>query len=102
MHIYVKFALDIKAVTFATHNHILEKAPTNKANFREVCGKIMLISLEKDQATFLFPEIIKRMKSTTQKIASFAMHVINEAFKSETAADEINLRNVFKMIQENL
>ena len=30
MHTYVKLALDIKAVTFAVHNYLLEKAPTNK------------------------------------------------------------------------
>lgn len=98
MHTYVRLALDIKAVTFASHNYLLEKAPTQKANFREICNKILLVSLEKDQATFLFPELVKRMKSNSQKIASFAMFVINEAFKTETALDEINLKNVFRMI----
>ena len=42
------------------------------------------------------------MRSTQQKIASFTSLVINEAFKTGTAADEINLKNVFRMIQDNL
>ena len=100
---YVKFAIDIKAVTFASHNYLLEKAPTHKANFRDICNKILLAMVERDQASFIFPELVKRMKSTQGKIASFAMHVINEAFKMESeVSNEINLKNVFRMIQDNL
>ena len=102
MHTYVKLALDIKSVTFAVHNYLLEKAPTHKANFRDICLKVLLTMLERGQASFLYPELIKRMRSTQQKIASFTSLVINEAFKTGTAADEINLRNVFRMIQDNL
>ena len=80
MHSFVKMALDIKAVTFASHNYLLEKAPTHKTNYRDICLKIVLVMLKKEQATMLFPELIKRMKSTSQKIASFSSHVINEAF----------------------
>ena len=36
------------------------------------------------------------------KIAIFAMYVVDEAFKSETAVDEMNLKTVFRKIQENL
>ena len=63
MHTFVKFALDVKAVTFASHNYILEKAPTNKANVRDICLKIMLLMLKRDQSTMVYPELIKRMKS---------------------------------------
>ena len=30
------------------------------------------------------------------------MHVVDEAFKSETAVDDMNLKTVFRKIQENL
>ena len=30
------------------------------------------------------------------------MYVVDEAFKSETAVDEMNLKTVFRRIQENL
>ena len=102
MHTFVKLALDIKAVTFATHNYLLEKAPTHKPNFRDICLKILLLMLERGQASYLYPELIKRMKSNQPKIASFASLVVNEAFKQQSACDEINLRNVFRMIQDNL
>lgn len=43
------------------------------------------------------------MKSSQAKIASFAMHVINENFKTGSKKlDELSLRNVFRMIQDNL
>ena len=64
MHTYVKLSLDIKSVTFASHNYLLEKAPTHKANFRDICTKILLVMIERSQATFLYPELIKRMKSS--------------------------------------
>jgi len=64
MHTYVRLALEIKAVTFASHNYILEKVATHKANFREICQKILLTMIERDQASFLYPELIKRMKSS--------------------------------------
>ena len=64
MHTYVRLALEIKAVTFAAHNYLLEKAPTHKANCREICTKILLAMIERDQATFLYPELVKRMKSS--------------------------------------
>lgn len=47
MHTYVKLALDIKSVTFAVHNYLLEKAPTHKANFRDICLKVLLTMLER-------------------------------------------------------
>ena len=43
------------------------------------------------------------MKSNQAKIASFAMHVINENFKTGSKKlEELSLRNVFRMIQDNL
>ena len=63
MHTYIKLALDIKAVTFAVHNYLLEKAPTNKDKFRDICLKIVLMMLERGQASYLYPELIKRMRS---------------------------------------
>ena len=63
MHTYVKLSLDIKSATFASHNYLLEKAPTHKANFRDICLKIVLLMIEREQASFLYPELIKRIKS---------------------------------------
>lgn len=63
MHTYVRLALDIKAVTFASHNYLLEKAPTHKTNCRDAATKILLVMLDRDQASFLYPELLKRMKS---------------------------------------
>jgi len=102
MHTFVKLALDIKAVTFASHNYLLEKAPTHKANFKEICTKILLAMLERGEGSYLYPELIKRMKSNQPKIVCFTSHVINEAFKAEVSLDDINLKNVFRMIQDNL
>ena len=45
---YMKHAPDIKAVTFASHNYLLEKVPTQKAAFRDTCLKILLLMLERD------------------------------------------------------
>jgi len=36
LHSFVRFAKDIKAVTFSTHNFLLEKVQHNKSNFREI------------------------------------------------------------------
>ena len=83
MHTFVKLALDIKNVTFASHNYLLEKAPTHKANFKEICTKILLAMLERGEGSYLYPELIKRMKSNQPKIVCFTSHVINEAFKAE-------------------
>lgn len=47
MHTYIKLALDIKNVTFAAHNYLIEKAPTNKDKFRDICLKIVLVMLER-------------------------------------------------------
>ena len=45
LHSYVRFASDIKAVTFSVHNYLLEKVQHNKANFREITLKILLTML---------------------------------------------------------
>ncbi len=50
MHTFVKLALDIKSVTIASHNYLLENTPTFKANFKEICLKILLAMLERGQA----------------------------------------------------
>jgi len=63
MHTYVKLSLDVKTVTFASHNFLLEKVPTNKPNFRDVCLKILLVMLDRDQGPMVYPELVKRMKS---------------------------------------
>lgn len=64
MHTYAQFALDIKSVTFASHNYILEKAPTNKTNVRDICLKIVLLMLRRDQSAMMYPELTKRIKSS--------------------------------------
>ena len=48
MHTYVRLALEIKAVTFASHNYLLEKVPTQKVNYRDICLKILLVMIERD------------------------------------------------------
>ena len=48
MHTYVRLALEIKAVTFATHNFLLEKVPTHKPKERDACLKIFLVMIERD------------------------------------------------------
>ena len=102
LHSYVRFSHDIKAVTFASHNYLLEKVLTNKPNFKDVTSKIILTMLRRGQATFIYPELLKRFQSRSIKVALFAMHVVDEAFKSETAVDDINLKTAFRKMQENL
>ena len=58
--------------------------------------------LRRGQAPFICPELLKRFQSGQIKVAIFAMHVVDEAFKTETAVDDINLKTVFRKIQENL
>ena len=36
------------------------------------------------------------------KVAIFAMFVVDEAFKTNTAVEEMNLKIIFRKIQENL
>lgn len=48
LHSYVRFASDIKAVTHATHNFLLEKVQTNKPNFRDITLKILIGMLRRD------------------------------------------------------
>jgi len=48
LHSFVRFADDIKSVTFACHNFLLEKVQHNKANFKEITLKILLTMLQKD------------------------------------------------------
>lgn len=45
LHAYVRFSKEIKGVTFATHNFLLEKVQHIKPNFKEVTLKILLTML---------------------------------------------------------
>ena len=99
---YVRFSLEIKAVTFACHNFLLEKVQTNKPNFKDVTLKILLCMLKRDQGPMLFPELLKRFRSKNPKSASFCMAVLREAFKTKTAIEDLNLKTVFRSIQDNL
>lgn len=47
LHSYVKFAADIRQVTFACSVYLLEKVQTNKPNFREITMKIILCMLRR-------------------------------------------------------
>ena len=49
LHSFVRFGHDIKAVAFATHNHLLEKIQTNKPNFKDITNKILLTMLRRGQ-----------------------------------------------------
>ena len=56
--------------------------------------------LRREQANVIFPELIKRFKSKNSKTALFSLFVTNEAFKTNTALEEINLKAIFKSIQD--
>jgi hypothetical protein len=98
LHTYVRFATAIKSVAFASHNFLLEKVQTNKPNFKDITLKILLAMLRRDQAPVIYPELIKRFRSKNSKIAHFAIYVVNEAFKTNTAVEEINLKAAFRAI----
>ena len=63
LHSYVRFSQDIKAVTFASHNYLLEKVQTNKPNFKDITNKILLTMLRRGQAPIIIPELLKRFQS---------------------------------------
>jgi len=98
----VRFSKEIKGVTFATHNFLLEKVQHSKPNFKEVTLKILLTMLQKEQGSVLFPELLKRFRIKNTKVANFSLIVVNEVFKTRTAIDDLNLKNVFRSIQETL
>ena len=102
LHTFVRFGYDIKAVAFATHNHLLEKIQTNKPNFKDITNKILLTMLRRGQGQMLFPELFKRFTSRTMKVAVFSMFVVDEAFKQNIAVEEMNLKTIFRKVQENL
>lgn len=98
----MQYSLDIKNVTFCTHNYLLEKVQTTKPNFRDITLKILLTMLEREQTNIVMPELLKRFRSKNPKLANFALHVVNEAFNAKVAEDEINIAHVFKNLQPNL
>jgi|Laugresu1bdmlbsd_1035121.scaffolds.fasta_scaffold335362_1 hypothetical protein len=63
LYSYVRFAPDIKNVTFATHFFLLEKVQTFKPNFKDITLKILLEMIRRDQASTIYPEITKRFKN---------------------------------------
>jgi len=52
--------------------------------------------IRRDQATLIFPELIKRFRNKNSRTALFTLHVVNEAFKNNTAVEDVNLKNVFR------
>ena len=105
MLLFVKKAIDIKDVSFASHNYLLEKVLTNKPNFRDVTSKIIVEMLQRDQGSYLYPEILNRIPvkgNNNTRVANFAMFALLEAFKVEAAIDEINIKTLFRSIQPNL
>jgi hypothetical protein len=50
----------------------------------------------------IYPEITKRFKSSNSKVALFAMQAAIEAFKTNEAAPDMNLKYMFKCIQDSL
>ena len=58
--------------------------------------------LRRGQGQMLFPELFKRFTSRTTKVAVFSMFVVDEAFKTNTAVEEMNLKTIFRKVQENL
>jgi hypothetical protein len=71
----VKFAPDIKNVTFACHNHLLEKVNLTNRNFKDITSKIILCMMGRlsgPQNTML-AELLKRFKSANAKTATFCM-----------------------------
>jgi len=63
LYTYVRFAKDIKSISFSIHNFLLEKVQVNKANFRELDLKILSVMINRDQASYVLPELIKRFKA---------------------------------------
>ena len=101
LYSYVRFADDIKAITFASHNYLIEKVQTNKPNFREITLKILIGMLRRDQgASCLYPELQKRFRSKNSKCAHFCMLAVIEAFKTkeQNIIQDMNLRQIFKSI----
>ena len=50
----------------------------------------------------MFPELLKRFRIKNTKVAHFALIVVTEVFKTRTGIDDLNLKNVFRSIQETL
>ena len=98
LHSYLRFGKSIKSVSFAIIHTLLEKIQTNKPNFKEITCKILLTMLRRDQASVIYPELIKRFKNKNAKAAYFALFVVNEALKTNTTVEEINLKATFKAI----
>lgn len=81
---YVKHASDIKNVTFACHNYLLEKINLTNKNFRDLLTKIILCMLSRlhGSSNTMLPELLKRFKSPKPQTATFCMQVLLEGFKS--------------------
>lgn len=61
--------------------------------------------LRRDQgASCLYPELLKRFRSKNSKCAHFCMLVVIEAFKTkeQEVIQDMNLRQMFKSIQESI
>lgn len=61
LYVYLKQGQDIKSVSFATHQYLLEKIQHNKPNFKDITTKILIKMIERRQN--VAPEIIKRFSS---------------------------------------
>lgn len=48
LYSYVRFAKDIKSISFSMHNFLLEKVQVNKANFRDIDLRILTVMINRD------------------------------------------------------
>jgi hypothetical protein len=102
---YVKHAPDIKNVTFACHNYLLEKINLTNKNFRDLLTKIILCMLSRlhGSSNTMLPELLKRFKSPKPQTATFCMHVLLEGFKSnQQLVPDTSLKQVFRSVQNGL
>jgi len=54
--------------------------------------------IHREQATIIYPELIKRIRSKQLKVSSFALHVLNEAFAEKASLEDLNQKVLFRAI----
>ena len=103
LYTFIRYAPDIKQVTFMVHVILLEKIQHNKPNLREITMKILIIMIKRDKTqTVLAPELFRRFKNKNVKIALFSMEVVVEALRNGNFSEEATLRQIFKSLQDQV
>jgi hypothetical protein len=60
--------------------------------------------MRREQAQFIYSELLKRFRFKNVQVANFAVLVVVEAFKTEEekVTQDVNLKQMFKSLQEIL